>query len=155
MMLMWMTGFLALLFYKGSVYTIIWNLQVNSSFSLFRYGLVKYDKWWHTMHLDFDCWLNSWHFYLSDLSPQESTLLCDVIEVGHLPNFVPEDEKTRYAFYLLTRQGLKFECSSTSEIQVTESYCSEMLSENNTGNRDLLAVTDLHWIWSFPRLIHG
>lgn len=60
------------------------------------------------------------YYYLksTDLSPQESTMLSDVIEVGHLPNFVPEDEKTRYAFYLLTRQGLKFECSSTSEIQV-------------------------------------
>ncbi|XP_062232356.1 uncharacterized protein LOC133929565 [Phragmites australis] len=60
------------------------------------------------------------YYYLkcTDLSPQESTLLCDIVEVGQLPNFVPEDEKTRYAFYLLTRQGLKFECSSTSEIQV-------------------------------------
>ncbi|TVU20083.1 hypothetical protein EJB05_36275 [Eragrostis curvula] len=60
------------------------------------------------------------YYYLksTDLSPQESTLLCDVVEVGQLPNFVPEDEKTRYGFYLLTRQGLKFECSSTSEIQI-------------------------------------
>ncbi|KAK3139905.1 hypothetical protein QOZ80_5AG0392410 [Eleusine coracana subsp. coracana] len=60
------------------------------------------------------------YYYLksTDLSPQESTLLRDIIEVGQLPNFVPEDEKTRYGFYLLTRQGLKFECSSTSEIQV-------------------------------------
>jgi len=60
------------------------------------------------------------YYYLksTDLSPQESTLLCDIVEVGRLPNFVPEDEKTRYAFYLLSRQGLKFECSSTSEIQV-------------------------------------
>jgi hypothetical protein len=57
-------------------------------------------------------------FFPSDLSPQESTLLLDIVEVGQLPNFVPEDEKTRYGFYLLTRQGLKFECSSTSEIQV-------------------------------------
>jgi hypothetical protein len=73
--------------------------------------------------------LNLWHFYISDLSPQESTLLHDVVEVGQLPNFVPEDEKTRYAFYLLTRQGLKFECSSTSEIQVISS-CSEMQKMN-------------------------
>ncbi|WVZ99839.1 hypothetical protein U9M48_045080 [Paspalum notatum var. saurae] len=60
------------------------------------------------------------YYYLksTDLSPQESTLLSDVVEVGQLPNFVPEDEKTRYAFYMLTHQGLKFECSSTSEIQV-------------------------------------
>lgn len=60
------------------------------------------------------------YYYLksTDLSPQESTLLCDIVEAGQLPNFVPEDEKTRYAFYILTRQGLKFECSSISEIQV-------------------------------------
>ncbi|KAL6610642.1 hypothetical protein ACP70R_040611 [Stipagrostis hirtigluma subsp. patula] len=60
------------------------------------------------------------YYYLksTDLSPQESTLLSDIVEVGQLPDFVPEDEKTRYAFYLLTRQGLKFECCSTSEIQV-------------------------------------
>ncbi|KAL6841547.1 hypothetical protein ACP4OV_028690 [Aristida adscensionis] len=60
------------------------------------------------------------YYYLksTDLSPQESTLLSDIVEVGQLPNFVPEDEKTRYAFYLLTRQGLKFECCSMSEIQV-------------------------------------
>lgn len=42
------------------------------------------------------------------------------MEVGQLPNFVPEDEKTRYAFYIMTSQGLKFECSSMSEIQVKE-----------------------------------
>nr|CAB3460520.1 unnamed protein product [Digitaria exilis] len=60
------------------------------------------------------------YYYLksTDLSPQESTLLRDIVEVGQLPNFVPEDEKTRYAFYMLTHQGLKFECSSTSKIQV-------------------------------------
>uniref|UniRef100_A0A0E0A3P5 PH domain-containing protein n=2 Tax=Oryza glumipatula TaxID=40148 RepID=A0A0E0A3P5_9ORYZ len=52
------------------------------------------------------------------LKSTESTLLCDIVEVGQLPNFVPEDEKTRYAFYIMTSQGLKFECSSMSEIQV-------------------------------------
>ncbi|KAF8726923.1 hypothetical protein HU200_019407 [Digitaria exilis] len=47
------------------------------------------------------------YYYLksTDLSPQESTLLRDIVEVGQLPNFVPEDEKTRYAFYMLTHQG--------------------------------------------------
>lgn len=60
------------------------------------------------------------YYYLksTDLSPQESTLLCDIVEVGRLPNFVPEDGKTRHAFYMLTRQGLRFECSSNCEIQV-------------------------------------
>uniref|UniRef100_A0A453A5L8 PH domain-containing protein n=1 Tax=Aegilops tauschii subsp. strangulata TaxID=200361 RepID=A0A453A5L8_AEGTS len=61
------------------------------------------------------------YYYLksTDLSPQESTLLRDVVEVGQLPNFVPEDGKTRYAFFILTRQGLRFECSSSCEIQVS------------------------------------
>uniref|UniRef100_A0A0E0L6M5 Nucleoside diphosphate kinase n=1 Tax=Oryza punctata TaxID=4537 RepID=A0A0E0L6M5_ORYPU len=42
--------------------------------------------------------------------------------VGQLPNFVPEDEKTRYAFYIMTSQGLKFECSSMSEIQMERTF---------------------------------
>ncbi|XP_044958937.1 uncharacterized protein LOC123410113 [Hordeum vulgare subsp. vulgare] len=33
------------------------------------------------------------------------------------PNFVPEDVKMRHAFLILTRQGLRFECSSSCEIQ--------------------------------------
>lgn len=61
---------------------------------------------------------------ISDLSPQESTLLRDVVEVGQLPNFVPEDGKTRYAFFILTRQGLRFECSSSCEIQVRNTVVS-------------------------------
>ncbi|KAI3903910.1 hypothetical protein MKW92_047353 [Papaver armeniacum] len=60
-------------------------------------------------------------FYLrsTDFSPQDSTLLSDIIEVGPLPSFIrEEDEQTRYPFYMLTRQGLRFECSSPSQIQV-------------------------------------
>ncbi|GAV65765.1 NDK domain-containing protein [Cephalotus follicularis] len=59
-------------------------------------------------------------FYLlsTDLSPQDSTLLSDVVEVGSLPSFTREDEETRHAFYILTRQGLRYECSSVSRIQV-------------------------------------
>ncbi|KAG4117529.1 hypothetical protein ERO13_D12G237901v2 [Gossypium hirsutum] len=39
-------------------------------------------------------------FYLcsTDLSPQDSTLLSDVVEVGPLPNFIREDEGTQYSF---------------------------------------------------------
>ncbi|XP_072995821.1 uncharacterized protein [Typha latifolia] len=60
------------------------------------------------------------YYYLksTDLSPQDSTLLSDVVEVGSLPSFLQEDQQTRYAFYILTRHGLRFECSSLSEIQV-------------------------------------
>ncbi|TYJ22377.1 hypothetical protein E1A91_A08G121900v1 [Gossypium mustelinum] len=59
-------------------------------------------------------------FYLlsTDLSPQDSTLLSDVVEVGSLPCFTREDEGTRYSFYILTRQGLRYECSHVSQIQV-------------------------------------
>ncbi|KAJ3685216.1 hypothetical protein LUZ61_014380 [Rhynchospora tenuis] len=54
----------------------------------------------------------------TDLGPQDTTLLSDVTEIGPRPNFMQEDGQTRYAFYILTRQGLRFECSSLSEIQV-------------------------------------
>ncbi|KAH6804394.1 Pleckstrin homology domain-containing protein [Perilla frutescens var. hirtella] len=54
----------------------------------------------------------------TDLSPQDSTLLSDVVEVGRLPCLTREEEVTRYCFYILTRHGLRYECSSTSKIQV-------------------------------------
>ncbi|KAK6158435.1 hypothetical protein DH2020_005749 [Rehmannia glutinosa] len=54
----------------------------------------------------------------TDLSPQDSTLLSDVIEAGPLPCLTREDEETRYCFYILTRHGLRYECSSISKIQV-------------------------------------
>ncbi|XXG61399.1 hypothetical protein AAC387_Pa05g0024 [Persea americana] len=59
-------------------------------------------------------------FYLqsTDLSPLDSTLLSDVVEVGRLPSFLQEDQQTRYSFYILTCHGLRFECSSLSKIQV-------------------------------------
>nr|XP_011463989.1 PREDICTED: uncharacterized protein LOC101315338 isoform X2 [Fragaria vesca subsp. vesca] len=59
-------------------------------------------------------------FYLlsTDISPQDSTLLSDIVEIGPLPSFTRDDEGTRYAFYILTRQGLRYECSSVSEIQL-------------------------------------
>lgn len=56
----------------------------------------------------------------ADLSPQDSTLLSDIVEVGPLPSFTREDEETRYAFFMLTRQGLRYECSSISKIQVRQ-----------------------------------
>ncbi|KAL3844473.1 hypothetical protein ACJIZ3_001876 [Penstemon smallii] len=54
----------------------------------------------------------------TDLSPQDSTLLSDVVEVGSLPCLQREDEETRYCFYILTRHGLRYECSSASKMQV-------------------------------------
>lgn len=59
-------------------------------------------------------------FYLlsTDLSPQDSTLLSDIVEVGPLPSFSREDEQTCHSFYILARHGLRYECSSVSKIQV-------------------------------------
>ncbi|CAH8314272.1 unnamed protein product [Eruca vesicaria subsp. sativa] len=59
-------------------------------------------------------------FYLlsTDLSPQDSTLLADIVEVGSLPSYTREFDETHHCFYILTRQGLRFECSSISKTQV-------------------------------------
>ncbi|KAB5564610.1 hypothetical protein DKX38_004664 [Salix brachista] len=59
-------------------------------------------------------------FYLlcTDLSPQDSTLLSDIVEVGSLPSLARESDETWHSFYILTRQGLRYECSSISEVQV-------------------------------------
>ncbi|KAJ7010482.1 hypothetical protein NC653_001047 [Populus alba x Populus x berolinensis] len=59
-------------------------------------------------------------FYLlsTDFSPQDSTLLADIVEVGSLPSFTREHDETWYSAYILTRQGLRYECSSVSEVQV-------------------------------------
>ncbi|CAJ1937266.1 unnamed protein product [Sphenostylis stenocarpa] len=64
----------------------------------------------------------------TDLSPQDSTLLSDIIEVGSLPCFKQEDDEIHFAFYILTRHGLRYECSSNSKIQV-DSWLSALQSE--------------------------
>ncbi|KAI3812806.1 hypothetical protein L1987_17518 [Smallanthus sonchifolius] len=58
------------------------------------------------------------YFLCTDLNPQDSTLLSDIIEVGPMPCVIQEDGETRYYFYIVTRLGLRYECSSTSKIQV-------------------------------------
>ncbi|KAL8263884.1 hypothetical protein R6Q59_022014 [Mikania micrantha] len=58
------------------------------------------------------------YFTSTDISPQDSTLLSDVVEVGCMPCHNREDEETRYYFYILTRHGLRYECSSASKLQV-------------------------------------
>nr|XP_043639295.1 uncharacterized protein LOC122610366 isoform X2 [Erigeron canadensis] len=58
------------------------------------------------------------YFLSTDLSPQDSTLLSDVVEVGPMPCASKEDGETLHYFYILTRYGLRYECSSTSKIQV-------------------------------------
>ncbi|KAI8569778.1 hypothetical protein RHMOL_Rhmol02G0303700 [Rhododendron molle] len=59
-------------------------------------------------------------FYLfsTDLSPQDSTLLSDITEVGPLPSFTREDGESQYCFHILTCHGLRYECSSASKVQV-------------------------------------
>ncbi|KAH1223287.1 hypothetical protein GmHk_11G030804 [Glycine max] len=65
----------------------------------------------------------------TDLSPHDSTLLSDIVEVDKLPSFKrEEDDETRYAFYILTRHGLRYECSSSSQIQV-DSWLSALHSD--------------------------
>ncbi|KAL5174362.1 hypothetical protein HKD37_08G020822 [Glycine soja] len=64
----------------------------------------------------------------TDLSPQDSTLLSDIVEVGRLPCFKREDGEIQYAFYILTRHGLRYECSSNSKIQV-DSWLSALQSD--------------------------
>eukprot|EP00262_Sarcandra_glabra_P003841 TRINITY_DN1466_c0_g1_i1.p1 TRINITY_DN1466_c0_g1~~TRINITY_DN1466_c0_g1_i1.p1 ORF type:complete len:245 (-),score=33.47 TRINITY_DN1466_c0_g1_i1:15-749(-) len=74
-------------------------------------------------------------FYLQsiDLSPQDSTLLSDIVEVGLLPSFIQEDEQTRYSFYILTCHGLRFECSSISKVQV-DSWLKALQIDCNLGS---------------------
>ncbi|XWS50093.1 hypothetical protein CRYUN_Cryun12cG0058900 [Craigia yunnanensis] len=67
------------------------------------------------------------------LSPQDSTLLSDVVEVGSLPSFTREDEETQYSFYILTRQGLRYECSHVSKIQV-DTWLSALQTDCKVGS---------------------
>ncbi|XP_018824362.1 nucleoside diphosphate kinase III, chloroplastic/mitochondrial-like [Juglans regia] len=89
-------------------------------------------------------------FYLfsTDLSPQDSTLLSDIVEVGPLQSLMREDEETRYAFFMLTRQELRYECSSISKIQVeswlsvlqTDCKSSQMFRSASRASRLLLSA---------------
>ncbi|XP_031504798.1 uncharacterized protein LOC116267284 isoform X2 [Nymphaea colorata] len=58
------------------------------------------------------------YLHSSDLSPQDSILLTEIVEVGVLPSFIHHENETRYSFSMLTRQGLRYECSSSSKVQV-------------------------------------
>ncbi|KAK2385232.1 Pleckstrin proteiny (PH) domain-containing protein [Trifolium repens] len=58
------------------------------------------------------------YFLSTDISPQDSTLLSDILEVGRLPCFKRENDDIQHAFYILTRHGFRYECSSNSTIQV-------------------------------------
>ncbi|XP_042505666.1 uncharacterized protein LOC122082271 [Macadamia integrifolia] len=82
-------------------------------------------------------------FYLlsTDLSPQDSILLSDMVEVGPLPGFIQEDEQTRYSFYILTCHGLRYECSSISEIKAN-SWLKALCIDCKLGTENTEAVKD-------------
>lgn len=59
------------------------------------------------------CWLPA------DLSPQDSILLSDVVEVGLLPSFPRGDQEILHGFFILTSRGSRSECASLSKVQVS------------------------------------
>ncbi|XP_068305384.1 uncharacterized protein [Pyrus communis] len=76
--------------------------------------------------------------FSTDLSPQDSTLLADIVEIGPLPSITRDDEGTRHAFCILTRQGLRFECSSASKEQV-DSWLSALRTDCKFEGSDAAA----------------
>lgn len=66
----------------------------------------------------------------SDLSPQDTTPLSDIVEVGLLPSFKREDDERQHAFFILSRLGFRYECSSSSKIQV-DSWLSALRTDCN------------------------
>ncbi|CAH8314835.1 unnamed protein product, partial [Eruca vesicaria subsp. sativa] len=41
-------------------------------------------------------------YYQPTWSPQDSTLVADIVEVGSLPSYTREFDETHYCFYILT-----------------------------------------------------
>ncbi|KAK1430644.1 hypothetical protein QVD17_13535 [Tagetes erecta] len=82
------------------------------------------------------------YFVSTDISPQDSTLLSDVVEVGHMPRHTQEDGEARYYFYIVTRQGLRYECSSSSKLQVN-AWVTTLQDECKLGS-DSTTVDHLH-----------
>ncbi|XP_024996205.1 uncharacterized protein LOC112529255 [Cynara cardunculus var. scolymus] len=72
------------------------------------------------------------YFMSTDISPQDSTLLSDVVEVGRMPCLTQEEGQTRYSFYIVTRHGLRYECSSASKLQV-DAWLMTLQEECKTG----------------------
>ncbi|XP_076944575.1 uncharacterized protein LOC143615294 [Bidens hawaiensis] len=81
------------------------------------------------------------YFVSTDISPQDSTLLSDVVEVGRMPFHTQEDGETRYYFYIVTRQGLRYECSSASKLQV-DAWVATLQEECKLGS-DSTTLDDL------------
>ncbi|KAJ7952149.1 Pleckstrin-like (PH) domain protein [Quillaja saponaria] len=79
----------------------------------------------------------------TDISPQDSTLLSDIVEVGLLPSFMRQDDEWWYAFYILTRQGLRYECSCVSQIQV-DSWLSALKAYSKSDSDSKIAIGSNH-----------
>ena len=106
-----MTGFLGLLSFKDLVFSSIFYRRV-SSFSHFYTFLIL-----NVIFLS-----SCWNYVSVDLSPQDSTLVPDIVEVGTLSSYTREFDESHHCFYILTRQGLRVECSSTSKTQVNHPH---------------------------------
>ncbi|VFQ67722.1 unnamed protein product [Cuscuta campestris] len=78
----------------------------------------------------------------TDMSPQDSTMLSDVVKVGPLPCLAREGEEARHCFYILTRQGLRYECSSTSRIQV-DMWLASLQTDCKMGSTSLPSKTQI------------
>lgn len=80
-------------------------------------------------------------FYLSskDLSPQDSTILSEISEIGELPSFVREDGEIWHCFYIGTRYGLRIECSCVSRIQV-DSWLAALRTDCKVGSDKTIPV---------------
>ncbi|XP_071705316.1 uncharacterized protein [Rutidosis leptorrhynchoides] len=94
------------------------------------------------------------YFMSTDLSPQDSTLLSDIVEVGPMPCDTKEDGETLHYFYILTRYGLRYECSCTSKIQPGGYLASGVTRQMQFGlmfkHLQLLTRNVTHyWYWYF------
>ncbi|KAJ6943650.1 hypothetical protein NC652_009186 [Populus alba x Populus x berolinensis] len=118
MILMWMIGFLALLSLMDRNWFPFSLPNVTHAFShvwVFRAPVMIYVS------------------KSANLSPQDSTLLSDIVEVGSLPSLTRESDQTWHSFYILTRQGLRYECSSISEVQV-DSWLKVLQTDIKSGS---------------------
>nr|XP_043630444.1 uncharacterized protein LOC122601772 [Erigeron canadensis] len=83
------------------------------------------------------------YFKSMDISSQDSTLLSDVVEVGRMPCVIQEEGETRHYFYIVTRQGLRYECSSASKLQV-DAWVTTLQEDSN--GRIMLTYLYIHII---------
>ncbi|XP_078429141.1 uncharacterized protein LOC144701255 [Wolffia australiana] len=54
----------------------------------------------------------------TDMSPQDSIMFSDIVEVGNLPSFSRGDEDIFHGFFILTSRGSRSECANPSKVVV-------------------------------------